>query len=76
MSSTEGEPGCWDRCIRTMCKCQMQPAVDDSAFHARHARCSQHQMPNSHACHAKLRNGRVSNFFKMLVVKELSCEGA
>lgn len=63
MSSTEGEPGCWDRCIRTMCKCQTQPAVDDSAFHARHARCSQHQMPNSHACHAKLRNGRVSSKF-------------
>ncbi|XKL67033.1 hypothetical protein PGB90_010453 [Kerria lacca] len=58
MSSTEGEPGCWDSCIRTMCKCETQPTVNGSALRARNNRCSQHQIPNGHI---KLDNGRISN---------------
>ena len=56
MSSTQGEPGCWDRCIRTMCKCETRPAINGSALRARPARCS-HHVPNGHIKN----NGRISS---------------
>ncbi len=46
MSSTEGEAGCWDKCIRTMCKCERQPTTSGSALRANAVRCSQHKQHN------------------------------